>query len=322
MSHAPPAPPASLLRPAVLVPVAFLLLLGAGYGVMQWLAAGEAAAARSKLLADVEASAQKRPPDLDELQRLLVWIEKLPDHATARDALAAKARILLVRDRAEAARALFGSIASQPGATAAEQGLGARILLRVHEGGVVEGAEAMGMLEQVMQMTEVSYRETRSPDDLLRAWQAAERAGQVDRARALAKALADDHADTAAAKFVQFALRFDPKVGAAAVAAAMADCVPAPVEGAAMLAFAQLQDGDVPAAVSTVEAALARAPGVGVVRWAAAVVFHACVLGSAAGSAERARWVERRDAQLVWVARQPGIDEARAKQCAQMRELR
>lgn len=320
MRPASPARPSPFLRPVVLGPLALLVLAGGAFGVMQWLAAGEAATARGRLLADVEASAGKQPPDRDDLQRLMVQVEKLPDHAEARDALAAKARILLARDRAEAARDLFGAVASQPGASASEQGLGARIFLRVHEGGVADPAASAGLLGQVVQLAEASYRQSRAPGDLLRAWQAAERAGETERARGFAKTLADDHADSGEAKFVAFANAFDPAVGVAAVRAAMAACPPGPVEGLAMLAFAELQAADVPAAVATVEAALARAPGVGVVRWAAAVVFHACVVGSAAGSEERARWVERRDAQLSWVVQQPSTDEARRQQAARMRE--
>lgn len=322
MRPQPPVQRSPFRRPAVLVPVAFLLFAGVGYGVVQGLAAAEASGVRQKLLAAVAASTQKQPVDGDELQRLMVQIEKLPDHAVARDALAAKAQIMLARDRAEAANALFGTIASEPGASPAEQGLGARILLRVHEAGTADGAAASGLLEQVVRLAEASYRQSQAPADLLLAWQAAERAGQHARAGEFAAALASHHAEAGETKFVQLALAFGAGVGAGAVEAALAGCPSAPVEGLAMLAFAQLQAGDVPAAVKTAEAALARAPGVGVVRWAAAVVFHACVAGSAAGSEDRARWVERRDAQLRWVTSQPDVDEARARQCAQMRDVR
>ena len=321
MKQAPPERRAPWLRPAVLVPIGILVLVGIGYGVMRIVAAGETADARSKLLADVEASANKIPRDSDELQRLMTMLKKLPDHDQAHDALAAKARILLARDQPEAAQGVFGSIALSPTATPGEQGLGARILLRVHESGVVDGAGAAGILEQVMQLAAASYRESHSPGDLLRAWQAAERAGQHERAAEFRKQLKENHAESGENRFVEYALGFDPARPVADLDDVLADCLPAPAESAAMRVWAQLQANQLGDAVKTAEEGLARAPGVGVVRWAAAVAFHACVVAPSAAP-EHERWVLRRDEQLDWVRRQPGEDEGRKKQASAMRDVR
>ena len=301
--------------------VALVLAAGA-YVATQLASASAAAEARSRLLADIVTATQKEPVDGDELQRLGALLKRLPDHETARDALAAKARLQLARGQAEAAQATFGAQAAQPNARSDEQSLGARILLRVQEGGVAEGAAAAGLLQQAMQMAEAAAAETRSPADLLRAWQAAERAGMHDRSAAFARQLDEQHAGSPEQKFVAFALAFDPNLGPAAVNGAAAGMTPTPVEGDAMLVFAYLTAKDLPAALRTAEAALLQAPGVGVVRWAAAVVFHACVLGSAPGSEERTNWVKRRDDQLAWMLRQGDVDEARRKKIEAMREQR
>lgn len=315
-------PRSAFLRPAVLAPIVVLVLAGLGWAVAAWLAAGDAAAARARLLADVEAATTKEPVDAGELSRLTALLQELPDHATARDVLAAQARVELARDRPERAEALFLAQATQPGALPAEQGIGAHILLRQFEAGAGDPAAASSMLTRALTLAEAAYAESRSPADLLRAWQAALRLGQKDRERALAEALARDHGDSKEAQFVAFVGRFDGSTTPAGVEAAIAAFPGAPVEARALLAAARLASGDVPGAVAASEAALARAPGLFDVRWMAAVAFHACVAGSPAGSDARASWVARRDAQLDWVARQPGIDDARRAQIAELRGVR
>ncbi len=306
----------------MLVPLLLLAAVGVGLAVMQVLAAADAANERAKLLVDVDATLAKPEVEGGELSRLVTALQKLSDHDTAHDALSAQARIELARARPERAQQLFGAIAGQPGATPSEQGLGAHILLRLHEAGTADASTAAGMLQAAIGMAEASYRESRQPGDLLRAWQAAERARLHDRSAGFAQQLTQNHAEAAESKFVHFAVAFDPNVGGGAVEAVMADLVPPPVEGQAMHAFALLAARDMPNAIKVAEQALARGAGVAVVRWAAAVTFHAGVLASAVGSEERARWVERRDAQLAWMTGGGNADEARAKQCAQMREIR
>jgi hypothetical protein len=253
---------------------------------------------------------------------LMSLLQKQPDHAVARDLLAAAARIEMARGRPERAQALFAALAGQPGASADEQRLGARILLQVHATGSFDRATGNGLLEQVVQWSEAAYAADRRVDDLLVVWQAAERLGRHERSAAAARDLAASHADTAVARFVQFAIAFAPANGVVPLDNVVADLSPVPVEADAMRVFVLLQAGDVPGAAAVAESALARAPGVGVVRWAAAVVFHACVLGSAAGSDDRTRWLQRRDVQLGWLLDNGNIDAARRTQCTSMRDVR
>lgn len=306
----------------MLVPVGLLFVAAIAYGAQALRSAAEATRQRTRLLEQIDALLAATTVDADGLSRAIAALQKLPDHATARDLLAARARLELARDRPDRAQQAFLALASQPSATAAEQSLGARILLRLHEAGAPDPGTAAGWLAQAMELADAAAQKTADPKDLLRAWQAAERAGRSDRAGAFARTLAEQHADSPAAAFVALAVAFDDRTTAAGVDAAVAGLTPPPVEAAALRAFAQLQAGNLPAAVAAVEDGLRRAPGVGVVRWAAAAVFHTCAAASPEGSDERARWVARRDPQLDWVLAQPGLDANRARQCAAMRELR
>jgi len=293
-----------------------------GYGVKLLLAAEAASEARGKLLADVLVASGRETPDGDELQRLMAALKKLPDHDTARDALAAKARIQLARGQAEAAQETFGAQATQPGAAADEQALGARILLRVVEGGSVDGAAAGGLLAQAVDLAVAGHAASAAPADLFLAWQAAERAGRHEQANGFAQQLRDRHAGSPEQQFVAFALAFDGSQGPAAIDQAMVGLERSPAEGGAMRVFAQLKANEPDAAVRSAETALRATPGVGVVRWAAAVAFHACVEATAAGSPERDGWVRRRDEQLGWCLRQADVDDTRRQQIEAMRAVR
>jgi hypothetical protein len=310
------------LRPAVVGPVALLVLAGLGWGVYAWLGAAAAARERDQLVAAIDVATAKQPVDGGELSRLTTLLRKLPEHDTAPPLLAAAARIELARDRADRANELFGALASRPGAPPRDQALGARILLRVQEGDPTGPGVAQGILRQVIELALSAHATTRDPGDLLRAWQAARRANETARAAETATRLQAEHADSPEAGFVAFAGGFQPGVGVAAVERALAGVVPQPVEGLAMLAWAQLQANDVAAATATAEAALARAPGVGVVRLSAAFVFHACAVGSPDGSPQRASWVARRDAQIDWLERQEPRNEAWLEQCAELAKVR
>ena len=309
-------------RRLILLAGAALALAGAGIGVKFWLDLRAASAARTEALAAAEVALTRTTIDGDELSRVMAALKDLPDHEQARDLLAAQARIELARNRADRADQLFGRIASQPGASAAEQGLGARILLRRHEAGYPDASSAVGALQQATQFAEVCYRESGAEQDLFRAWLAADRLGATERTAALAGELSQRHADSASNRYVQLVARFDPQQGVAALDRVLAELVEPPVDAAALRAFALMQGGDLPGAVAAVEAALAQAPGVAWVRWAAAVAFHGCVAGSAEGSEDRARWVARRDPQLDWVLASGPFGEARRAQCEQMRALR
>jgi hypothetical protein len=319
----PPASPSSPRgRLAVRATAAVLALALAGVGVQRWLAWREAQGRRAAVLADVAATLAEEPVDHEALSRIVAQLRKLPDHATDRRLRFAEAGIELARDRAERARDLALELAMQPGASADEQSLGARILLQLHDNGVAAGKSPAELLGPAADLAERAYGATRAPSDLLRAWQAAERNAEHDRAKAFAATLVAEHADTPMGRFVALAVAFDPAAGAAPVQLALADFAAPPAEGRAMLAFAQLQQGDLAAATATVGEALGRAPGVAVVRFAAAVTYHACALGSAEGSPDRAAWVLRREPQIAWLLAEPGVDEDRRDKVRALRAIR
>ncbi|MFN9334393.1 MAG: hypothetical protein ACK6D1_17530 [Planctomycetota bacterium] len=309
-------------RRALLATVAVLVLALVGVGAQRWLVWREAQARRDAALADVEATLAADPVDGEALGRVIAQLRKLPDHATDRALRFAEARIEMARDRAERARELALELAMQPGATADEQSLGAQVLLRLHENGSASGKNPAELLGPAADRAERAHTAKRAPEELLRAWQASERNGEHDRAKAFAATLAAEHADSAAARFVALAVAFDPAAGAAPVQLALADHAAPPAEGRAMLAFAQLQLGDLAAATATCGEALARAPGVAVVRFAAAVTYHACALGFAAGSPDRAAWVARRDTQVDWLLAEPGVDDDRRAKVRALRDVR
>ena len=300
--------------------VAVVVLIAGGYAIVAWRAGSAAAAQRREVLEEVAAVLAQVPPDVDRLGHCVAKLKKLAGAGTDRQLLAAQAQLELARDRAEVAEELFVGLASEPGAATVELQLAARILLRRHEADL--GDRGPAVLAQVRQFSETVYQDLRHPAELLRAWQASERAGQHEVGKRIAADLARDHAESPERRFVDVALSFDPERSRTGLAASVVGLAEVPVEHAPMEALVQLQGGDVPAAVRTIDAALARAPGVGVVRFAAAAVFHVCVLASAAGSDDRATWVVRRDAQLDWLLRQSGLDETRRATWRQMRELR
>lgn len=309
-------------RAAILFAVGALALALAGYVAQRWAAARERAAQRAVLLADIDAALASDPLDLGGLSRYVAQLRKEPDHATDRALRFGEARIEFARNRPDRARDLFLDRALEPGASAAEQSFGARVLLRLHEDGAASGKAPAELLAPAANAAEAAYAATRDAGDLLRAWQAAERNGDHDRAKAFAAALADGHADTAAAGFVAAAVVFDPAAGVDPVLRAI-DALPTPpAEGRAMLAFAQLQQNQLAAATTTCDEALARAPGVAVVRFAAAVTFHACALGSAANSPDRAAWSTKRDVQIGWLLAEPGVAEDRLAALRAMRDAK
>lgn len=301
--------------------VAGILLVGGGFWVWSQLQKSQAhAAQREAALAATAAALAQRPVDADAIGRCIASLHKLGDFDDDRELRAAEAQLELARDRAEVAEERFVSLAAEPGAATAEQRLAARILLRRHETDL--GDRAAGVLATVSRYSEAAYQTDRRPADLLRAWQAAERDGRTDDGKRCAADLARDHADSAEHRFVAAALAFDGKSGIADAEQSLAGLEDVPAEFAAMAAQAQLVAGDVPAAVRTVDAALARSPGLLLVRTVAANVFHACALGSAAGSADRVDWAARRDAQLDWLERRPGLADERRAFLRSLRDVR
>ena len=308
------------LRPLVAVAGALLLVVGGVWTWSQLRASRALAAEREATLAATAAALAQRPIDADAIGRCLASLHKIEDFDGDRELRAAEAQLELLRDRAEVAEERFVPLAAEPGASIAEQRLAARILLRRHEADL--GDRADGVLANVWTYSSAAYQADRRPADLLRAWQAAARLGRTDDAKRCVADLARDHADSAEHRFVAAALAFGADSGIAAAQQSLAGLEDSPAEFAAMAAQAQLVAGDVPAAVRTVDAALARSPGLASVRTVAANVFHACALGSAAGSADRAQWAARRDAQLDWLERRPDLGDERRAYLRSLRDVR
>lgn len=310
------------LSPAVLTPIA-LAVVAAGYFLFQAVQSGQAQdAARAQLLADVETETRKRPPSSDELSHLVARMQKFEDHTTAHDLLAGFARIELARGRVKRAAELFLPVANRPGASPAEQRLGARILLGQYEQGTADRSTAQGMLQQVLAFSVVAYGEGQDAADLTREWLAASRLPDAERAKPLAGQLQQSHASSAGAHLAKAVADFRIDMPEDDLEVLRREFDEPPVEIDAMHALVVLQKGDVPRAVTIVEPALQRSPGVIAIRWSAALVFHACALGSPADSAGRRDWLLRRDVQLDWLVEQAPSDDTRRPQWAAMREAR
>lgn len=309
-------------NPAVLVPLV-LVVLAAGYFAFDWIQARSGvAAARTQLLQDIEVVTKKRPLDGDELSRLVAKLTKIDGHATERDTVAAMVRIELARGRVDRAAELFAPIANGPAATPAEHRLAATVMLRRHELGLTDRAAAVGVLEQVVAFAESAYADGQDAADLTTAWLAASRLGNAARADGFAAQLQANHAGSPGAKLARLVRDFRLEMPREEIDALRKEFDEPPAEIDAMLAMVVLQGGDVPGALALVEPALVRAPGVVEVRYAAAVVFHVCVLGSAAGSEPRAAWVVRREAQFDWLVAQAPAEDLRRGKWAAMREVR
>lgn len=321
MNRSRPAPVRGrvLLRPVVYGPIVLVLLAVA---VLLWQNLQQRAAAaeaRLQLVAQVASATDRAEPDLQELSRLAAALAKYPDHETAADLLAAAARIELARNRPERAEVLFGNLAANPAATPAEQGLGAEILLRVQAAGIGDASAATRRLRQAQAYAERAFEASGDPDDLLRAWLAASRLQDQAAVTRCAERLQAVAAGAPAAELTQLAAQFDVTLPLPRIEALRAGFTVPPPELEAMRVLLVLQSGDVRGASLAAEALLLRSPGVLAVRWAAALVFHACALGESAGSGARAQWVERRNHQLDWLLQNAPADDKRRAQWDRMR---
>lgn len=307
--------------PIVIVAV---LLVGAivGLGVQYWRSFAAAAAERAALLSRVDTELAKPDPSGDELSQLVAQLQKLPDHETARDLRAARARIELARDRPERAQAIFGNEATGPGASPAEQGLGAAILLRMFEPGSGDAVAQKGMLLQALAAAGAAAADSRSAIDEGNAWLAAVRLGDDAAAAQHAAALREHHPDSAMARLVELQRTFDPKQDANRVEDLCGDFPRRPAELEAMRILVVLQSGELEKAVAATEALLARSAGVPSVRFAAALVFLACAMTHPEGSPARASWLERRDVQIEWLSTRLDPGDPRRAQAQALRTRR
>lgn len=291
-----------------------VLLFGAlgAFGWQVWRKSEAAAAARADLVSRIATELGKAEPDTAELARLEVQVKKLPDADTARDLLAARARIELLRDRPERAFALFGDQSTAPGALPAERGLGADMLLRLAEIGTGDASEQKGQLLRAQEAAAAAYAASNDVADLLHCWQAATRVGDDAAAKQFATQLREQHAGSPAAKLADVHATFDPKTDRARLDELRTEFARVPPELDAMRALALLQAADFENSLKTIDSLLVRAAGVPSVRWAAALVFFAWASSQKEGSVERAGWIERRDVQLDWLLqRAPGDDKTR-----------
>ena len=307
----------------LLLPVGFVLLVGAWYGFQWWRENAGKAEMRSQLIADTQTELAKEKPNKDVLGDLMARLTRLPDAATAPELLAAQAEIELLRGRPERADRMFGAIASSPSASAMDQQLGARILIRKQDGFGGEAAESQAMLQQVVTFSENAYAESGEAEDLFRAWQASKRLWDHERAKNFAAQLASGHADSKEHKLVALSGAFNPQRDGVAVddlAIDFGDQVPA--ELAAMQTTVLAQAGKVPEALARAEKDLNRFAGVGGVRFVLALVLHACALSSKEGSLDRATFVQRRDEQLDWLETRAPAGEAQRAQWQQIRAVK
>ncbi|MBL8748752.1 MAG: hypothetical protein JNK78_06300 [Planctomycetes bacterium] len=296
--------------------VTVVLVFGAlvAFGVQQWRASAAASAVRADLLSRIDAATRKAAVDGNELSQLVAQLHKLPDHETARDLLAAQARIELARGRPERAFEVFGNQALQPGATAAEQSLVARILLRMEAPGRADAVAEQSLLKQALSAAESAYATTQDPEDAFGAWLAASRLSDPDASARTLDVLRSRHESSPLAKFAALAAKFDPERDGAELADLAADVPPQLPEVDAMQLLVVLQRGDLESAAAAAEQALGRGAGVTAVRWAAALAFHASALSHAAGTPGRTAWLGRRDTQLDWMlSRSPEADPRRER---------
>jgi len=304
--------------------LALVLAVAGFYGFLWWQEDASRAARREQLVADVQAELQRESPDMDRLGDLMAGLMMLDDAETASDLLAARAEIQLLRGRAERAYRIYGSVADSPSATPAEQRLGARIQLARQDGYAGDAASAQAMLEQVVAFSRRAYDEGGgAAADAFRAWQACKRLWSHERAAAFAAELAATHPDSKEHRLVALTSSFDAVRDRVAVKDLALDFEGRAVAELAALEIATtLQSGAVPAALQLAERNLNRFAGVAGVRFALAIVLHACVLGKDAGSFDRASFAERRDEQLKWLEARAPADEALRAQWQQMRAVR
>lgn len=284
----------------VIVLIAVVVGIAAFYGYQSWKEGSDRAAARTKLLADCKAELAKEQPNRDELSKLMARISRWPDASTSAELLAPQAEIELVRGRPDRADSLFGAIASSPGAAAADVRLGSRILLAKHQGSSGDPVASRSMLQQVQSMAETAYADSRDVKDLFRAWLASIRLWDP-RASEFASQLRASHADTPESRLAQLNESFQPMRDKQQVADLLVDFAKPPAELRAMQTIVTLQGGDVPSALKAAEQQVLETPGVQGVRFVAAVVLHACVLGNNPGTPDRADFVRRRNVHLDWL---------------------
>lgn len=305
-------------RSFLLLPILALVALVAWFAWSK-IAVGMAASdARQQLFASVDEELAKEPVDTSALSRLVAQIDKLLDHATAPDALFAKARIEMARGRPERAYELFAGTALRADVSDAERRLLATILVRRHQIGSADRSQAIGWLRDGLGILQPLAERTDSVDDWFAVWQAATRLADDELAARAHARLQELDRESRQARLTAAAVKFLPEAPADHLFGLRAEFGEAPVELEAMAVLAQLQAGENAAAAQAAELLLARAPGVLGARWCAAMVFHVCALTSP-DEVNKASWQQRRNVQLDWLQKQAEPDDRRRETWASMR---
>jgi len=306
-----------------MLPVAIVALVGGFYGFQSWQDGQYRAAQRRQLLVDVREALAAESADKDLLGDLMAGLVMLDGAATAPDLLAAQAEIELLRGRPDRAYRLFGAIAESPDASVGDRRLAARIQIARQDGYAGDAATSQSMLQQIATFSELAYADSGSAEDAFRAWQAWKRLWDHERAARLAGQLAERNADSKEQKLVALSSSFDPQRDAVAVEDLLIDFEDRiPAELAALRTTVLLGSNKVPGALKQAEQDLNRFAGVGGVRYALAIVLHACGLGSPEGSLDRASFLKRRDEQLDWLLKRAPESEKLRQQWQQLRAFR
>jgi hypothetical protein len=315
----PAGKPSPFADRRIIILIALVVGVVGFYGFQSWRVGAERAVIRSKLLMATASELAEETPDRDALSKLMARIRRLSDSSVSVELLALQAEIELVRGRPDRADVLFGSIASSPDALPADLRLGSRILLAKHAGFGGEVVEANTMLQQVQSMAEAAYGDSRDVKDLFRAWQASIRLWD-SRAADFAKQLKANHGEAPESRLAQLNEHFVAQRDQQLVADLLIDFTKVPAELRAIQTIVTLQGGDVPSARKDAEQHVIETPGVPGVRLVAAVVLHACAVGSAPESADRAVFVKRRNVHLDWLDKRAPADQE--KKWDAMRQVR
>lgn len=306
-------------RSLLLLPILLLVAVGAWIAYRQIAAMQAASSARQDLFAELDEELAKEPIDSGAMSRLMARLDKLEGADGDPQVAFARGRIELARDRVDRAYEAFATVGTRPEADEAERRLLVAILMRKHQAGSADPAQAIGWLRDAAERAAAIAERNDSVDDWFVAWQTAVRLedqAAVDRARE--RLLAMDR-ESRPARLAGAAATFRPDGPADELHALRGEFGKAPPELLAMIALAQLQAGELPKAVAEIEAVLLAAPGLLAVRWCAALVYHACALGSSTAE-QAAGWRSRRDAQLDWLERNAGPEDARRPTWTAMRQ--
>jgi hypothetical protein len=314
-----PAAKPTANRSLLLLPILLLAAVGAWIAYQQIAAMSAASAARQDLFAELDEELAKEPIDGGAMSRLMARLDKLEGADADPQVAFARGRIELARDRVDRAYDAFAAVGTRPEADEAERRLLVAILLRKHQAGSADPAQAIGWLRDAAERAAAIAERNDSLNDWFVAWQAAVRledAASVTRARE--RLLALDR-ESLAARLAVAQSSFRPEGPADELHALRGEFGKAPPELLAMIALAQLQAGELPKAVAELDAVLLAAPGLLAVRWCAALIYHACALASQTPE-QGASWRTRRDAQLDWLERNAAPEDSRRATWTAMRQ--